>query len=784
MLSDTRAQSIWASDPISTLMITNDDTTRPDLVPPTLGPLTPDTTFFQLPHNDAEGMNGYHEPEYHKISLSSKGALSVGTRNLARDCSSFIVTDTHLIFTTTQHLLKFVHLTEPPNMEVPENTPETDERVRSIERGAKIITAMPSSYAVVLQMPRGNLETIYPRVLTLSGIRKHLDQLDYKTAFLACQQHQVDLNILHDYSPEAFFVNMSKFIDQLKKPSRVDEFLSKLKDEDVTKTLYRDTLRKALAVDGPAMATPIAQPSTKVNQIYEAILSSLSSKQSTHLTTIITAHVCKRPPDLTSALTLVSNLHKSSPDQADSAVSHLCFLTDPNKLYSSALALYDLEVTLLIAQHSRRDPREYMPFLQNLNSLPELRRRYTIDNHLKNYSKALESLVSLQAHDKAEAYTTKHTLYTSALSYYKYSPTHVRTYTSLYASHLASNSQNLQAALLYDSLSDYTSAYPLYALAHSWREALTCAFLIPLPTEQLTNLATSLATTQIEEHRDYRAAASIHLDFLSDPKSAASLLCKGSYFSEALLLLSRHSPNPALISSIIDPSLRDKFAEILSLISDCGQQLKSQVPRILDLRTKKAEDPLAFYGGDATGGDQDFADNISLAPTDSTMANQSLFTRYGDKSRFGGTVASNVSRKTSKTKRKEERKRARGKKGSVYEEEYLVASVGRLIERVNGVHDEVRRLSMGLIRSGMREQAERVADVMMEIVQGCEKAKNEVWPSRPDMGEVQDGMEGLSIRPRGGDGVLWDAQQEVDGTGEGRKEAPDVKMWKGELLPV
>jgi IkappaB kinase complex, IKAP component len=61
-------------------------------------------------------------------------------------------------------------------MEVPGDTPETDERCRSIERGGRLVTVMPSSFAVILQMPRGNLETIYPRALVLAGIRHFVDR--------------------------------------------------------------------------------------------------------------------------------------------------------------------------------------------------------------------------------------------------------------------------------------------------------------------------------------------------------------------------------------------------------------------------------------------------------------------------------------------------------------------------------------------------------------------------------------------------------------------------------
>lgn len=45
------------------------------------------------------------------FGLSRSGHLYVNSRQLAKNCTSFIVTPDHLVFTTTNHLLKFVHLT-------------------------------------------------------------------------------------------------------------------------------------------------------------------------------------------------------------------------------------------------------------------------------------------------------------------------------------------------------------------------------------------------------------------------------------------------------------------------------------------------------------------------------------------------------------------------------------------------------------------------------------------------------------------------------------------------
>ena len=174
-------------------------------------------------------------PTYDQTSLPpreiclSSGRLRVDGRELAKNCTSFLTTPSHLIFTTSQHLLKFVHMTEVEKMVVPGDTPETDERCRTIERGALLVTVMPSNFALVLQMPRGNLETIYPRALVLAGIRDSIKEKKYKKAFLACRNHRVDMNILHDYNPEAFLTDIELFVDQVKKVEYIDLFLSQLR---------------------------------------------------------------------------------------------------------------------------------------------------------------------------------------------------------------------------------------------------------------------------------------------------------------------------------------------------------------------------------------------------------------------------------------------------------------------------------------------------------------------------------------------------------------------------
>lgn len=626
------------------------------------------------------------------------------------------------------------------------------------------MTVMPSIFALVLQMPRGNLETIYPRALVLAGIRDSINRKDYRKAFLACRNQRVDMNILHDHATQQFLLSVGLFIDQVKKVEHIDLFLSQLREEDVSKTMYKETLlRDRSPHDSPGMETSEAE-SSKVNRICDAFLDALKSRTSTHFQNVVTAHVCKVPPDLDAGLTQIAGLRSKKSDLVDAAIEHICFLADVNRLYDNALGLYDLELALLVAQQSQKDPKEYLPFLRNLQGMSVLRRQYSIDNHLGRFKKALKHLCELGAFNEVKDYTIKHRLYPDALVFYRYKEDKLREIMRLYAGFLQQNGKFKEAGVAYEYLNDYASASEAFRQAYLWKESLSCATLIPLPQPQLRSLAQTLADI-LSESKDFYSAATIHLDYLADITTAGRTFCKGYFFGDALRIVGLHQ-RPDLLESTIDTGLVEGMASMTELLAECKSQLNAQIPRIRELRTKKAEDPLAFFDGDVNGG-ADIPDNVSLATTDASTMGGTLLTRYTNRT---GTVGTNATRRTSKNRRKEERKRARGKKGSVYEEEYLVNSVGRLIDRISTVNEQVERLVVGLMRRGMRERAGAVENAMVEVVELCKGCLDEVF--RNDVKEVFEQKETgeLENRPRGGEGVLWDTLE-----GGKQREAPLVK---------
>lgn len=105
-------------------------------------------------------------------------------------------------------------------------------------------------------------------------------------------------------------------------------------------------------------------------------------------------------------------------------------------------------MALQLAQQAQKDPREYLPFLQSLQEMTELRRCYTIDDRLGRNAKALKHLHGMgdESFEEVKRYVQKHNLFTQAFDLYKYQMDNLKSLTKIYAAHLVENSQFREAA--------------------------------------------------------------------------------------------------------------------------------------------------------------------------------------------------------------------------------------------------------------------------------------------------------------------------------------------------
>jgi elongator complex protein 1 len=82
------------------------------------------------------------------FGMSSNGHLYANSRLLVKNCTSFLVTPAHLIFTTTSHLIKFVHITDVNSMLTSSNASRSHANSQKILRFHQMTQKMMRDVAV------------------------------------------------------------------------------------------------------------------------------------------------------------------------------------------------------------------------------------------------------------------------------------------------------------------------------------------------------------------------------------------------------------------------------------------------------------------------------------------------------------------------------------------------------------------------------------------------------------------------------------------------------------
>ncbi|KAJ8653293.1 hypothetical protein O0I10_011043 [Lichtheimia ornata] len=644
------------------------------------------------------------EPERVVIGLSERGKLYANDRLLSSECTSFFLRSDWLALTTTSHNARFLPLDISfDEFKISDNEPSAhDETYRRVERGARIVLATQLKPNLVLQMPRGNLETVSPRAFVLARIREDVKALDYRPAFIACRRNRIDLNILYDEDPELFFENIPKFIEQVPEVDHLNLFLSNLKNEDTTKTLYQ---RLGKSDDSSS------EVSGKVNKICKAfrdVLMDLGRDQ--YIQSILSTYVKSTPPDLESALQLLADIKQTSVSKAEEALAYTIFLCDADSLYNVALGMYNFSLVLMVAQQAQKDPREYLPFLQELQKLEKFYQRFRIDDYLKRYDSALRNLTRAgdEHFDELLGYMRKHTLYKVALEEYANIPEKKNVILNAYAEHLADTSAYDESAIVYQLCNEMDKALNSYRLAGSWREAFAMANQLQHSEDDIQGLAYDLVEYLKDKSR-FDEAAIVAVDYAKDVEEAVDCLLRGSHWQEAIRV--SHTQNRSdLIETHVKPGLFDGYSQMDEDLNDMSNQFHKQKDRLKELREKKPE-PTAVLPHDES------LDNIDMFSDTTSMFSQ--FTRYTSASSRMSTlssVSSKASRKSSRVRRREQRKKERGKKGTIYEEEYLVKSIKKLCEKATTMQNDVRSLLSVLVPFGYMDEARNIQEKFARIL--------------------------------------------------------------------
>ncbi|XP_034453513.1 elongator complex protein 1 [Hippoglossus hippoglossus] len=654
--------------------------------------------------------------EEYLLGLTDRSHMYAGDTELASNVSSFAVCNNFLLITTHSHTCRCLHLSaltvKGLQAALSSDGGQNDETLRRVERGSRIVTVVPQDTKVILQMPRGNLETVHHRALVLAQLRKWLDGLRFREAFECMKKLRINLNLIYDHNPKVFLENMDTFITQLNSINLINLFLTELKDEDTTSTMYPRP-------ESSPVQSQRASGQKKVDVVCDALRNAMESMDPNKFClSILTAHVKKTVPELEIALQKVHEL-RENPSAAPGAVSaeealkYLLFLVNVNDLYEHSLGTYDFDLVLMVAEKSQKDPKEYLPFLNMLKRLEPNYQRYTIDKHLKRYSKALLHLSKCGQEHFLEALqlVKEQKLYSEALRLFPANSVQYKALSCSYAEHLVEQQQAEQAGLLLWRCGESVSALQAFASSSSWRNAICVAQQIPLPPDQLALLARDLAE-KLTEQRRFSEAALLLDQYAKDCEEAILALITGAVWEEALRLIYMHNRQD-ITETNLKPALLEAVGTQTVFLEAQIATFTRHRTRLAVVREQKEKARLDML--DEEGPDCPDAELYSEASTVMTGS------KYSQSN-------SRISSRSSKNRRKAERKKLSLKEGSPLEDRALMYALGEIFTTVDKMREEVHNLLKGLVLFQYDKQAEKLQLGYDEALHTMEAALPEVWP--------------------------------------------------------
>ena len=254
--------------------------------------------------------------------------------------------------------------------------------LRTLERGSSIVTC--SNIKLILQLPRGNLETINLRLIVLDEVKKLLLNKKYDEAFYICKKNKINLNFIYDLNPNFFMNNLNVFINKINIDD-INLFINSLINEkcDEYKILFNEN-KKNNNINN----------NEKINNIcinIRKILFDLNNDD--YISSILITFTKQNPPLYLNALQLIQKLKKEKKNSlAEKSLEFLCWIVNAETLFDFSLKTYDFELVIMCAKYTQKDPKEYLNYLNNLEEIKKkspILMKYQINLDLKNYTDAL-----------------------------------------------------------------------------------------------------------------------------------------------------------------------------------------------------------------------------------------------------------------------------------------------------------------------------------------------------------------------------------------------------------
>ena len=362
-----------------------------------------------------------HKKEEIIIYLTNNNNLYQNGNLLSNNINSFITFKHFFLFTqNSSSTFSSIHIIDLNDEDIKsklknlyvQNLAYKNFNMRTLERGSAIVTC--SNIKLVLQLPRGNLETINLRLVVLDEVKKLILNKKYDEAFYICKKNKINLNFIYDLNPILFMNNLNLFINKIKKIDDINLFINSLINEKCEE--YKILFNENKKPENNEKITNICKNVRK-------ILFDLHNDD--YITTILITYTKQTPPLYLNALQLIQKLKKEKKNSlAENALEFLCWIVNAETLFDFSLKTYDFELVIMCAKYTQKDPKEYLNYLNNLQEIKKqspILMKYQINLDLKNYKDALIEISKggEKYFDKCVELIEKYELYDLGLKLFK-----------------------------------------------------------------------------------------------------------------------------------------------------------------------------------------------------------------------------------------------------------------------------------------------------------------------------------------------------------------------------
>lgn len=599
------------------------------------------------------------------------------------------------------------------------------------ERGAKLVAALGGrGVAVVLQTARGNLETIFPRNFVLGSLAAALCKCDFKDAVLLARQHHISLNLIVDFRGwEAFTQLATDFVRQVTNLNHVTELICAVNKGNAMDEIYKDVLipyKNEISSIGPEPCTiGFKAPSqslpqgNKVQCVLHAIRKALQeevAESPKRELCILTTMARSDPPELEAALQRIKQLreeemqhlteevdmgllgHERKSLSAEEALKHLLWLSDTESLFNAALGLYDLHLAAMVASNSQGDPKEFLPFLQELGGLPTPLMRYSIDHKLQRFESALKNLAAAgDSHfNKCLELMKDHPeLFPLGKHIFNKGPERMAVLEA-WGDHLLTQKRFEDAAAAFFCCSQLQKTMGAYRAGGLWQGVLVVAGMLGLPQEDVTRLAHDLRE-ELQALGRPGDAAKVALEYCKDVEDAVLLFVEAREWSEAVRVAYSHGKMEQVKDQIQSAALECANSYMLEF-EEGIEKVGKYLARYLAVRQRRMLLEIKLKMDNSEDVEDDAASDIS-----SHVSGMSAYSA-GTRSSKGSVISSSVSApKQSHRKPRGGRIRA----GSPGEEAALLEHLKKM-ELTTGTLEDLRKLICFLVLIGHYSKAEKL----------------------------------------------------------------------------